>query len=273
MPTKDLFQKAKKGHGIYRRGFHYIPAHGEGSVDHKQDEYTRLTDSSKQHHIRTTCASTEEFGIVEHRVRSCHQCDECWKPEGNLSECEHIEITGPPVIAELPPPVHYEQRVLRSHSQLKAIGKDMCEDAKIGMFVVVEVDDRKLKEDIPWIIVEVTQTLTKHLGEAVEHTGLTIKDRTWMGKLRKNDEYLEGRVMQRPRPGVNNFELSDWTLYFFPQDVRVVDLKLKQSERQTSARTRAANQAGKTQHQLTKDGLLEILERLCKDRMESSKEK
>jgi len=269
VPTKDLFQKAKKGHGIYRRGFHYIPAHGEGSVDHKQDEYTRLTDSSKQHHIRTTCASTEEFGIVEHRVRSCHQCDECWKPEGNLSECEHIEITGPPVIAELPPPVHYEQRVLRSHSQLKAIGKDLCKSAKIGMFVVVEVDDRQLKEDMPWIIIELTQPLTKHLGATVEHTGLTVKDRTWMGKLRKNDEYLEGRVMQRPRPGSNNFELSDWTLYFFPQDVRVVDLKLKPYERQTAARTRTANQAAKTLYQLTKAELTRILETLCKDRMEN----
>jgi hypothetical protein len=137
------------------------------------------------------------------------------------------------------------------------------------MFVVVEVDDRKLKEDIPWIIVEVTKSLTKHLGEAVEHTGLTVKDRTWMGKLRKNDEYLEGRVMQRPRAGVNIFELSDWTLCFFPQDVRVVDLKLKPNERQTSTRTRTANQVGKTLHQLTKEGFITILRTLCKDKMEN----
>ena len=98
---------------------------------------------------------------------------------------------------------------------------------------------------------------------------MTVKGRTWMGKLRKNDEYPEGRVMQRPRAGADIFELSDWTLYFFPQDVGAVDLKLKPNERQTSTRTRTTNQVGKSLHQLTKEGLTTILGTLCKDKIEN----
>ena len=77
-PTKDLFEKAKKGRGIYRRIFFYIPAHGEGYSDHSQDEYEKLDGSIKLNQVRITAASTEEVDLLEVRGRSCHQCDNCW---------------------------------------------------------------------------------------------------------------------------------------------------------------------------------------------------
>ena len=36
--------------------------------------------------------------------------------------------------------------------------------------------------------------------------------------------------MTRPRPGVNTFEESDWSFYFFPEDVRVVDVELNEKQ-------------------------------------------
>jgi hypothetical protein len=144
VPTKDLFQKVKKGRGIYRRHFEYIPAHGPGCVDHNQDECQKLDNSSKMHHIRTTCESTEEVGVLECRTRSCHQCEHCWKPSGDWGMCENLEIVGKPEMEYLRPPTHYEQRVLRSHSSLKQQGIEMAKTLQKGSIVALEIDDSKL---------------------------------------------------------------------------------------------------------------------------------
>ena len=171
-PVKDLLEKAKKGRGIYRRVFFYIPAHGPGlhtpklhtcrfkvwlctagSIDHWQDEYSKLNGSSKLHQVRTTEQSTAEAGVLECRHRSCHQCDSFWDPKGSWSNCENIEVVGVAKVEEL------ASKTLRSHTALKEQGRELGKVLKKGDFVVLEIDDSKMEEDMPWCILEVGPTL------------------------------------------------------------------------------------------------------------------
>jgi hypothetical protein len=298
----------KKGRGIYKRHFEYIPAHGPGCVDHSQDECQKLDNSNKMHHIRTTCESTEEVGVLECRTRSCHQCEHCWKPSGDWGMCENLEIVGKPEMEYLRPPTHYEQRVLRSHSSLKQQGIEMAKTLQKGSIVALEIDDSKLgnyfscaasmsliavllslpshpllshsllslslvrsltlcqiDEDIPWVLVEVTEVLCKHLGAPVAFS--RKQDWAWMGSLRKNDEYFTGKMLVRPRAGVNTFEQSDWELFCFPQDVRVANVEVTEYVRQ--ARSSRSQAPTKKLIGLTTKWLQTILSRLSQDRLES----
>ena len=99
--------------------------------------------------------------------------------------------------------------------------------------------------------------LTKHLGSIVKYTG--EKNWSWMGDLNQNTEYLVGTMMTRPRAGVQVFERSDWLLYFFPEDVRVVNINLKEKE----PRTRGGNRASK--FELSKEDYQHIMDSLKRD--------
>lgn len=53
-----------------------------------------------------------------------------------------------------------------------------------------------------------------------------------MGDLHRGTEYCVGSMMERPRAGANVFQYSDWALYFFPEDIRLV-VELKEKARKT----------------------------------------
>jgi hypothetical protein len=81
-PDKSLIEK--KGKGIYRRFFYYIPAGGEGAVNYQIPQWEKITDSNKIHQMR----DLGEPGFVEHRQRSCH-CVPCYSER--FEDCEYLE--------------------------------------------------------------------------------------------------------------------------------------------------------------------------------------
>jgi hypothetical protein len=107
--------------------------------------------------------------------------------------------------------------------------------------------------------------LCKHLGAPVAFS--RKKDWAWMGSLRKNDEYFTGKMLVRPRAGVNTFERSDWELFCFPQDVRVANVEVTEYVRQ--ARSSRSQALTKKLIGLTTKWLQTILSRLSQDRLES----
>ena len=81
-----------------------------------------------------------------------------------------------------------------------------------------------------------------------------------MGDLNKNTKYFTGTMMVRPRPGVNIFEASDWELYFFPEDVRLVNIQMKKAR---TTKTRQLN--AETRFELTHKVHQNIVESLKED--------
>ena len=71
------------------------------------------------------------------------------------STCENVQVVGPSTFEELYAPKRVRNRVLRSHRQLKERGRELSEQIEKMMFVVIEVDDSQMQEDMPWCILKV----------------------------------------------------------------------------------------------------------------------
>jgi hypothetical protein len=90
-----------------------------------------------------------------------------------------------------------------------------------------------------------------------------------MGTLKKNDQYFTGKMLVRPRAGVNTFQKSDWELFCFPQDVRVVDVEVTEYVPQARSTRSQAQGSAKKMIGLTTKWLQTILSQLSQDRLES----
>ena len=68
-PKKDLAEK--KGKGIYRRFFYWVPSKGTGGVDRSRLPTLKAAGTSKLHEFRDIGVG----GTVSTRRAACHQCD------------------------------------------------------------------------------------------------------------------------------------------------------------------------------------------------------
>jgi hypothetical protein len=81
-PKKTIFQK--KGVGVYRRVFHFVPISGDLSVDRKIQKCETVKGTKKLHEI---CNIGQE-GFIQTRLASCFDCQAC---ASNLpDECKNI---------------------------------------------------------------------------------------------------------------------------------------------------------------------------------------
>lgn len=95
---RDYF--SRKGVGIYRREFHWVPNHGRESVSRRIAGCNRLGDVGiKKLHFFESIGRPGFIGI---RERSCHQCvGAC--TQGKFNECQHNNRCGCYRVLELSP--------------------------------------------------------------------------------------------------------------------------------------------------------------------------
>lgn len=257
---KHLFHADKKGRGIYRRFFHHLPSHGAGAVDYrKRLSCFAMEGSRAMHQIRDTGVECK----VLVRDRSCHGCDKCWV--GDWDHCDHIELVGPTDHVTLNPPSQIVQRILRSHAALKAHGQKLCTDAGktlIGKFVAVELAWADARTDAePYCIVRVDSVVKKHKEGTTKCTGQD--DKTWMGALRRNDLFFMATKLEPISHGSSIYAITKKEFWVFPDDVRVIDVKLTEL---ATTNTRGKSAAQKLS--LAIESKREILSNLSIDQLE-----
>jgi hypothetical protein len=114
-PKKTL--QEKKGKGIYRRFFYWVPSKGTGAVDRSNVVKYKAEGAPSSVEIKTNRAATpvtyatapslplgtsilHEFndickvGTVSTRRAACHQCNACWADDRR--NCENKDYVGPP---------------------------------------------------------------------------------------------------------------------------------------------------------------------------------
>lgn len=92
-PKKTL--EEKKGKGIYRRFFYFVPSKGTGAVDRsKLTKYTAVG-TSRLHEF----TDIGKVGTVSTRRAACHQCDHCW--DNKPRNCANSAYVGPPTELDL----------------------------------------------------------------------------------------------------------------------------------------------------------------------------
>lgn len=126
---KDFF--SRRGVGIYRRQFHWIPNHGNASINRRIPGCNRLGDVGikKLHFFE----SISRPGFVDVRERSCHKCAEACAL-GKFENCLHNERCGCYRILELSPVTAISRISTRLHRENGALA--FAEGAKCGDFFV-----------------------------------------------------------------------------------------------------------------------------------------
>ena len=128
---KDIY--SRKGVGIYRREFHWIPNHGPGSVNRRIPGCNRLGDVGiKKLHFFEGIGRPGFVGI---RERSCSTClGAC--ADGKFDGCKNAARCGHYRILELDPKTAMPRASTRAHRENGALA--FAESAKEGDFFVVD---------------------------------------------------------------------------------------------------------------------------------------
>lgn len=83
--------KHKKGRGILRRFFYWIPSKGAGAVNRSNLPKLKAEGTSRLHEF----VDIGVVGTVSTRRAACHRCDQCWD-FSRRAECNNAYYVGPP---------------------------------------------------------------------------------------------------------------------------------------------------------------------------------
>lgn len=129
MLQRDFY--SRKGIGIFRREFHWIPNHGRESINRRIPGCNRLGDVGiKKLHFFESIGRPGYVGI---RERSCHQCvGAC--AIGQFASCKQIERCGSYRVLQLNPKTAVPRISTRTHRENGAL--EFAERSKPGDFFV-----------------------------------------------------------------------------------------------------------------------------------------
>eukprot|EP00732_Lithocolla_globosa_P000920 Lithocolla_globosa_v1_NODE_366_length_4288_cov_54.588944.p1 type:complete len:700 gc:universal NODE_366_length_4288_cov_54.588944:3111-1012(-) len=201
-PKQTLYQK--KGKGIYRRFFHYVPQTGKGSVNYRIRDCERLDGSSKLHQLRDIGIG----GRLMVRERSCHHCESCWS--GDWEDCRHVSIVGEPKEVVLS---QASDLAVRTRSSLKRVELEIAQIKSDNIFAVA-LDS----QNEPWMLCAATAKARK-VKEDFSESGV---------RYIKNDLIIDVRKLEPINPGSMIFEKTDKQFIVFAADVILTGIELEQ---------------------------------------------
>lgn len=217
-PRATLAQK--KGRGIYRRFFYWIPSKGIGAVD--RSRLPKLTAEG------TSCL--HEFidigvpGVVSTRRGACHRCDACWKMR--RSECAHEKYVGRPVelrIQRESIPSAAIERMDKAFMDRKAM--ELAKRAKLGSIICLET--HKEEQTHPWVLGEVVKEV--ETAQIASRPYDPTHDLIRFDAVRVNDLVLNIKLFEALEPGSATYFPSNVELKVPARRVRVIDVKLQET--------------------------------------------
>lgn len=232
LQVPKLSLRQKRGRGIYRRFFHWIPSKGVGAVDRSRVAKWKAEGTSKLHEF----VDIGVVGTVSTRRASCHQCTQCW--DNDRSNCSNKEYVGMPVelsIVREAVPAMAAARIDRATLNRESISR--AEGAMIGSIVCVETHDEE--QNYPWLIGVVKQTLKNAPTASAPYD--PAKDVVHLEPVRVNEPALELQLYEGLAPGSPIFCESEVVIWVPGRRVRVVDVELE--ETRCSSRLAAAQDA------------------------------
>ena len=208
IPKKTLAQK--RGRGIYRRFFYWVPSKGTGAVNRANLPKLECEGTSKLHEF----VDIGVAGKVSSRRAACHQCDACWA--GNRHECENLEFTGRPthlLITHKDAPTAGVQRMERA--ALNRDGVSRAEKAEAGSIVCIETHEDEQAH--PWVISEVTKTI--HEAPAASTPYNPAKDSIHFEPVKAKEPVLEVKLLDTLAPGSTSPTSTLSSPSSYPHDV------------------------------------------------------
>ena len=202
--TKPLDGLAKKkGRGVYRRVFHHVPL---GAINRRLPSVATLKGSKKRHHFM----DVGEPGKLLWRIRPCHTCDGCLACDAAaiIRDCKHKDRCGQAAYVTMKTTGSINVVLTRSAS--KRAGVQLCKDAAVGDFIIVELDG----DELPWMVGEVMEGMETYDGADVEDPV--------MGTVKSGDKIIHLRrwMPLETGGGCNIYECTETKTLAFVEDVR-----------------------------------------------------
>lgn len=230
-PKISLFQK--KGRGIFRRRFYWIPSKGAGAVNRRSLPKWKAEGTSRLHEFMDIGV----VGTVSTRRAACHRCDACW--EFKRGCCLNSDYVGSPLeikISQENLPAAAAERIDRAARNRDAV--ERAKSAQTGSLVCVET--HKNEQMHPWVIGKVVEMV--HTVEAVAHAPqISASHFIQFESIRANDVVLKLQLYEALDAGSSTYFLSQTTVLVPARSVRVVDVVLV--EARASARIQVYSSA------------------------------
>ena len=204
LKTPDKPLSKKRGRGIYRRHFYYVPAQGEGAVNYNIPRWTKIKKSNGIHQMVGGLLA----GFVKCRGRSCH-CVPCYRVD--YENCEYFVFMKQEMLWEQPDDMVLEaaghKPELRGDQEKK--GHAMAMTAEIGQWSAFLVHG-----DEAWMIGKILEPALgcAHMGELLPRmamakgtvgmadgelskvvqttTKVVDENKNWMGSLEVGDDIV-----------------------------------------------------------------------------------
>lgn len=231
LDTPKLNLKQKRGRGIYRRFFYYVPSKGNGSVDRSHLPKLKAHGSSKLHEF----VDIGVVGQVATRRASCHQCDECWA--GNRYNCSNVGYVGQPkhllIVSEALPAAAAVVRIERAALNRDSLSRATM--AKLGSVVCIET--HKDEQTVPWVIGVVTKEL--HDAPCASLPYNVANDLIHFEPFKAGEPSLQITLYEALQPGSTTFSLSTMSTLVAARTVRVIDVELVETRSSSRVTTEA----------------------------------
>lgn len=228
-----LSLQQKKGKGIFRRFFYWVPSKGVGAVNRSRLPKLTAQGTSRLHEF----VDIGVVGTVSTRRASCHQCDSCWS--GARHNCKNLDYTGHPmelkIVTETVPSAA-TTRIDRVTMSRDAVTR--ATNAAKGSTVCFET--HKDEQSLPWVLgLIVTAVCNAPSGCSVPYD--SSKDPVHFEPIRVNEPAIQVTLYNEPlQPGSSTYTLSELTMWVPARCVKVIDVELLEAResRLSAARKR-----------------------------------
>ena len=188
-PKKTIY--TKKGVGLFKRVFHFIPISGPLSVNRRIQKCDTVKGTKKLHEIR----NVRQEGFIQTRLGSCFQCFDC--SQGLLEQCKNADRVGLPLLVQLNPTQAGTRMITRN--VLKQQSLAMAQQSLFGDFLAIELYNNNEACFMIGMVVGAIHKAT----EDIEN---------WAGNIAQNSNIIELQRLCPVAPGSTVFQLSDQVL-------------------------------------------------------------
>lgn len=217
IPKHTLFEK--KGKGIYRRFFYWIPSKGTGSVNRSRLPKLIAEGTSRLHEFVDIGVPS----VVSTRRASCHRCDACWS--FNFRECVNQGYVGNPSELQIRRevvPASAVQRVERATLNREAIAR--ANEAELGCVVCIQT--HRDEQSHPWVIGEVVECVHSAPANSPPHD--PSSNPVHFDAIKVNEPALKVRLYEALEAGSSTFFQSDSLIVLVAaRKVKVINLEVE----------------------------------------------
>lgn len=219
LSTPKYTLREKKGRGILRRFFYWIPSKGIGAVDRSHLLALKAEGTSVLHEF----IDIGVVGVVSTRRAACHRCDKCWDFDQRCN-CKYSAYVG--AIKELQITQENVPTAAVGRIQRATLNRDaLARAAKAIVGSIVAVETHKDEQMHPWVIGKVVEPMHNAIHASTPYD--PTKDALHLEPFKAKDPALKLRLYEALDVGSATYFESEEIVVVPARCVRVIDVQLE----------------------------------------------